>query len=226
MGIGAGLGIGAGFGIGAGQGLGAGLGVGAGRSAHAVGESGEVGFVGGDPFEGIGGIDHVLREAIGQLGEFNFDGLGARFVGVGEVGAVAAEFVDGLGDVAGAGVVEVLGGVAFGEGFEGRPEGRVVGDGGEEGADLGVGSVVGGAEVGVAEQAFEVFDEAKGEVEFGGGVVEGAKGGFVGERGGALADGFESGAGEGDVVVDGRFDVLGAYAVEGEAVVEGEQGVG
>ena len=84
-----------------------GSGAGGGGAAGGFGESGELAFVGEEEFEGVGGVEDVLAEAGAEGSEAVVDGLEAGALGIVEVGAIAAEAVEGESQGAGAGPVRI-----------------------------------------------------------------------------------------------------------------------
>ena len=190
------------------------------------GQTGEIGLIGEDEFEGVGGIEDVLGEFGGDLGEFDVDGFEALLAGGIEIGAMAAEAGDGLVEEAAALAGERGGFGGGGEGFEVEPEAGFERDAGIEGADIGLRGVEGGAEFGIGGDAFEVADHAHGPIERFGESVEGVEGIVEGARGGGRGEGGEAGAGSGEEGGAGGFDVFGADAVERDPELGVEQGVG
>ena len=160
-----------------------------------------------DEGPGVGGIEDVLGELLGDGGELGLD-LGDAFLLVGgEVGAGVAEVGAGFLDVAGADGIEGFGVVGIGIGSQDFPESGVEGDRGGEGGDGGQHLVECLALfVGVADRV-EVVEASPAAVEGVAGFIEGGEGVLVGlgARGDG-ADGGEIGFGFGDGGVDVDFD--------------------
>lgn len=183
-----------------------GCGVLSGGGFGGVWKAGEAGFVGDEEFEGVGGVEDVFGEFLGDLGEFGRDFGDAGFLVGREVGAGGDEVVAGFFEESLVDGGECGGGGAFFKNFEFLPEGVVEGDGGGEFGDEGEEFVEGVALGGGVGDGVEVIEAAPGVVEVGGGLFEGLEGVGVGEGVvGGVFDGFDGGAG----VCDGEFDVGG-----------------
>lgn len=186
------------------------LGVFGGAVFGGVGEAGEAGFVVDEKVPGVGGIENVLAELLGDLGEFAVDFEHALF-GIGsEVGTGGLEVIAGFLDEAFLEIGEGGDGVGFSKRFEDAPEVVVERNGGRELGDDGKHCIESFTEfVGVGD-GVEVVDAAPRAVEIIGGGFESAESVFEGGvfRSDGL-DGFDIGLAGLDGFGDIRDDVVG-----------------
>ncbi len=125
--------------------------------AIAVGGSpGEVGLVGEHQFEGIGGIQDVLRELGGDLRQLDVDLLQSLFARRIQIGAVAPERLDGFVQEAAARAAELRGFGRGGVSFDIAPQARVQWNAGVEGAHLGLRGIECRAQLGIRRHALQV----------------------------------------------------------------------
>ena len=121
-------------------------------------QPGEAGLVVDDELEGVGGVEHVLREAQRERGQLHVERREALLARGIEIGAVAAEVRDGLGEEALARAAERGRLRRRGERLDGGPHARGEGDAAGERAHLRLHGVEGRAQRGRGGHPLQVGD--------------------------------------------------------------------